>query len=268
MQIDKLLVVYDPTTETQNALDRAAIIAGNEGSSVHLYACIHSDTAPDGKEGEEAVAAQHEILNQAAERLIQQGIAVSTEVEWEKDWYQAIIDATERSGAGAVLKSSHPHGRGERRFKRTSDWTLIRDCSRPVLLVKAPVSNEPRRVLAAIDIGSGNENYGELNETILNFCQRYIGTEGAEIYFINAHKDLPTRPDRGTLIRKCGVEGDRVLIEMGEPDKIIVDKANELGINLVVIGNSARAGLSALMKANTAEKVLDKLDCDLLALTT
>ena len=122
-------------------------------------------------------------------------------------------------------------------------------------------------MLAAIDIGSDNENYGELNETILSFCQRYIGNEDAEIYFLNAHKDLASRPDRGTLIRTCGVEGDRVLIEMENPDKAILKHAGELGVNLVVIGNSARSGLSALMKSNTAEKVLDQLECDLLALT-
>jgi universal stress protein E len=268
MQIDRILVVYDPTTESQNALDRAAIIAANEGSSIHLYACIHEDTAPDGCTGEQdAVAAQRDILARAAEPLTEQGIEVSTEVQWQQDWYQAIIDAVERNGAGAVLKSSHPHGMGARRFKRTSDWTLIRECECPVLLVKTPASKEPRKVLAAIDIGSDNENYAELNDTILGFCQRYIGQEGAEIYFVNAHKDLPSRPDRGTLIRTCGVEGDRVLIKMGEPDKVIVEQAGELGVNLVVIGNSARAGLSALVKANTAEKVLDKLDCDLLALT-
>ena len=268
MKIDRILVVYDPTSDSQNALDRAAIIATNEGSSIHLYACIHKDTAPAGTDNQQqAVETQQEILQQAAAPLIEQGIAVSTEVDWAEDWYQAIIEATARNGAGAVLKSSHPHSKGERRFKRTSDWTLIRECDCPVLLVKTPAGKDPRKVLAAIDIGSDNENYGELNETILSFCQRYIGNEDAEIYFLNAHKDLASRPDRGTLIRTCGVEGDRVLIEMENPDKAILKHAGELGVNLVVIGNSARSGLSALMKSNTAEKVLDQLECDLLALT-
>jgi universal stress protein E len=269
MQIDRLLVVFDPTTEAQNALDRAAIIAGNEGSHIHLYACIHSDTAPEGADDEQAaIDAQQAILEKAAAPVVEAGVPVTTEVEWAEDWYQATVAAADRNDAGAVIKSSHPHGKGERRFKRTSDWTLIRDCACPVLLVKAAVTKEARKVLAAIDIGSANENYGALNETILSFCQRYIGKDDAEIYFLNAHKDLASRPDRGTLIRTCGVDSDRVLIKMGDPDKMIVEQAEELGVNLVVIGNSARAGLSALVKSNTAEKVLDKLDCDLLALTS
>ena len=53
---------------------------------------------------------------------------------------------------------------------------------------------------------------------------------------------------------------------MGDPDKVIVEVAKSLDANLVVIGNSARSGLSALVNTNTAEKILDELDCDLLAL--
>ena len=271
MQIDKILVVYDPTTEAQPALERAAIIAGNEGSEVHLYSCVYSDTVPAGQDSADeaqAVAAPQAIIEAAAAPLVEQGIKVSTEVEWAKDWYLAVVKAAERNGSGAVLKSSHKHSKGERVLKKSSDWTLIRECASPVLLVKSEVTNEPRKVLAAIDIGGDSEAYGQLNDNILSFCNRYIGSDNAEIYFVNAYKDLPSRPDRGTLLRTCGIEGDKVLIEMGEPDKVIVDKAQELGVNLVVIGNSARSGLSALVKSNTAEKVLDKLECGLLVMTS
>ena len=266
MQIDHLFVVYDPTSEDQLALDRSAVIAGNEGSKVHLYACIHDDTSSaDGQDA--SVSALKAKLEQAAAPLREKGIEVSTEVEWEKDWYKAVVSAADRSGAGAVLKSSQRHSKGSRRLKKTSDWTLIRECNCPVLLVKTNATLEPRKVVAALDIRGEAENYGKLNENILSFCQRYIGTDDADVHFVNAHKDLASRPDRGTLIRTCGVDGDKVHIKMGDPDNVIVDIAEALEVNLVVIGNSARSGLSALVKSNTAEKVLDKLQCDLLALT-
>jgi universal stress protein E len=266
MQIDHLFVVYDPTTEEQLALDRAAVIAANEGSKVHIYTCIHDDTSPNSDE-QAGVSAFEVKLDQAAAPLREKGIEVSTEVEWDKDWYSAVVKAAERSGAGAVLKSSRRHSKGQRRLKKTSDWMLIRECSCPVLLVKTAATTEARKVLAALDIRGEAENYGQLNESILSFCQRYIGSDAADVHFINAHKDLTNRPDRGSLVRICGVESDHVHIKMGDPDDVIVENAEELDVNLVVIGNSARSGLSALVKSNTAEKVLDKLQCDLLALT-
>jgi len=266
MEIDRLFVVFDPTTEQQLALERAAVIAANEGSKIHLFACIHDDTAP--KDDREAgLAEQEAIVDQAAEAVRAKGIDVTTEVVWEKDWYNAVISAAKQADVGAVLKSSVPHSKSQRRLKRTSDWTLIRECHCPVLLVKSSATLEPRKVLAALDISGDKEAYGELNSNILQFSKRYVGTDGAEIHFLNGHKDLISRPDRGTLIRVCGVDADHVHIKMGEPDEVIVETAEELAVNLVVIGNSARSGLAALMDSNTAERVLDKLECDLLALT-
>lgn len=266
MKIDNILVVYDPTTVDQPALNRAAVIAEAEGVKVHVYSCIHSDTSSIVDE-QGAVAGQEATLAAAVKPLQDKGIAVSTEVEWDKDWYQAVVKAAERNGSDAVLKSSQRHSKGQRRLKKTSDWTLIRDCACPVLLVKSEANRNRRKVLAAIDITGKKEIYGELNDNVLSFCKRYIDADNAEVDFISAHSDLAGRPDRGTLIRTCGVDTSRVHIAMGDPDDVIVAKAEELGVNLVVIGNSARSGLYALMNTNTAEKVLDKLDCDLLALT-
>jgi universal stress protein E len=68
------------------------------------------------------------------------------------------------------------------------------------------------------------------------------------------------------MIRACGVESNKVHIELGESSNVIVEKAKVLDANLVVIGNSARSGLSAVVNNNTAEKILDELECDLLAI--
>jgi universal stress protein E len=73
------------------------------------------------------------------------------------------------------------------------------------------------------------------------------------------------RPDKGALVRACGVPAENIHIKMGEPDEVIIETAKTLGVNLVVIGNSARSSLSGPINTNTEEKTLDELDCDLLA---
>ena len=135
-----------------------------------------------------------------------------------------------------------------------------------MLLVKGEVNNHARKVLAAIDTRVESKSYKQLNENILNFCKRFMHMENAELHFVNAHAGLPDRPDKGALVRACGVPADNIHVRMGDPDKVIVEVAKSLDANLVVIGNSARSGLSALVNTNTAEKILDELDCDLLAL--
>ena len=271
MQINSIFVVYDPTSDAQPALERAALIAQTEGPDVqlHLFSCIYSEIPKsEEKSGEvdRLVDAQAEILSSVIAPLVEQGIRVSTEIKWKKNWYKAVVRAAARHNADAVFKASHKHSATQRLFKKTSDWTLIRECSCPVLLVKRGVKSGAPKVLTAIDVRGDKDSYEEVNKNILSFCKRFVDAEHAEVHFITAYKDLPSRPDRGSMVRACGVQSDKVHIELGEPVKVIVDKAKALDANLVVIGNSARSGLSAVVNSNTAEKILDELECDLLAI--
>lgn len=269
MKVKKILVVFDPTTDTQIALERAALIAGHEGSEIFLFSCIHS-RIPKSEEKkaqiEKLVAAQSDILAAAIKPLVDAGIRVKTEIKWKKDWYQAVVKAAARSGADAVIKASHSHSATQRLFKNTSDWTLIRQCDCPVLLVKHRPTGEGRKVVAAVNMRGDKGAYEDINANILEFCKRYTEADTAEVHFLSAHVDLASRPDRGSMIRACGVDGDYVHIKMGEPSKVIVECADELDANLVVIGNSARSGLAAAVNSNTAERVVDGLTCDLLVI--
>ena len=81
MKVKKILVVFDPTTDTQIALERAALIAGHEGSEIFLFSCIHS-RIPKSEEKkaqiEKLVAAQSDILAAAIKPLVDAGIRVKT----------------------------------------------------------------------------------------------------------------------------------------------------------------------------------------------
>jgi len=267
MNLEKMLVVYDPTTDAQPALERALHIAEHEGNEIHLFSCIYSDlpkSADKSSEKKRLIAAQGEILDSVVAPLIEKGIKIATEIVWKKDWYKAVVRASARSGADSVCKASHSHSATQRLFKKTSDWTLIRQCECPVLLVKKQAKDGGRKVVAAIDLRGDKDSYEEINSNIFDFCRRFMDSDNSELHFLTAHNDLSSRPDRGSMIRACGVAGDYVHIKMGEPSKVIVECASELGVNLVVIGNSARSGLSAAVNSNTAEKVLDELKCDLL----
>lgn len=46
------------------------------------------------------------------------------------------------------------------------------------------------------------------------------------------------------------------LVEVGDPAEIISRKANELGVDLIVLGNHCRHGIQHLLHRNTAEKVM------------
>ena len=51
----------------------------------------------------------------------------------------------------------------------------------------------------------------------------------------------------------------------GEPEKIIPSLAIERNTNLIVLGTVARTGIVGLVIGNTAERILDTVDCSVLA---
>jgi universal stress protein E len=270
MEFTNIFVVYDPTREEQPALERAANIAQQAaGLNLHVFACIYSDipkSTGKSEEVKELISRQKDLLNSVVAPLVDKGVQVTTEVEWDQDWYQAVVRASVKSSADVVLKSSYKHTSSQRILNRTSDWTLIRECLCPVMLVKEGAKRDAPKVLAAIDIRAGKKSYESLNQHIIGLSQRILDEKRAEVHFINAHKDLSSFPDRNALIRSCGVESDKIHIELGEPEDVIVEKARTLDVGLVVMGNSARSGLSALINGNTVEKVVDRLECDILSM--
>jgi len=269
MERKTLFVVFDPTREEQPALERAAAIARERPIQLHVFACIFADAEREADRAEfiRGQLADHKVLlDTAVAPLSQAGIPVTTEVEWDRDWYHAAVRASVRNHADLVLKSSYRHSTRQRLLKRTSDWTLIRECLCPVLLVKEGEQSPLRRVLAAIDIRRDDPTSRKLNQHLLDFGSEVLDAGSAELHFVNAGEDLQSLPDRNTLIRCCGVDSSRIHIQLGRPEDVIIDSARSLQANLVVVGNAARSGFSAAINGNTVEKVLDRLNCDVLSI--
>ena len=268
-QYSNLFVVYDPIREKQPALERAADIAADTGASLHVFACIYAETGAAADKSDEIaqlLAQQQTTLDLAVAPVRERGIAVTTELEWDKSWYLAVVRASIKMGADMVLKSSFKHSSSKRILNKTSDFTLMRECLCPVLLVKDCTVREIPKVLAAIDICARKESYERLNKNVIDFSKLFVGKNGTEVHYINAFQDYKGVPDRQELIENWGIQSDRIHIKLGDPDKVIVQQANKLGVGLVVVGNSARSGLPAAFIGNTAERVLDKLDCDVLSM--
>ena len=55
-------------------------------------------------------------------------------------------------------------------------------------------------------------------------------------------------------------------VEEGLPETVIEQVASKLDAELVILGTVGRTGFSAALIGNTAEHVIDQLNCDVLAL--
>ena len=69
-----------------------------------------------------------------------------------------------------------------------------------------------------------------------------------------------------SLRQKFGIDEDHTHVREGFPEEVIPEVAKEIEAELVILGTVGRTGLSAALLGNTAEHVISKLSCNLLAI--
>ena len=84
-------------------------------------------------------------------------------------------------------------------------------------------------------------------------------------YFETAQNTHTKSMDK--YLEKYDFDKDNIhIIEGLEPEEIIPDIASVVGVDLLVMGSVGRDGFEAALVGNTAEKILDELECDVLVL--
>ncbi len=157
-----------------------------------------------------------------------------------------------------------------------------------VLLVKNADWPENANIIASVHVGSELDTHIDLNdrmvEQLLNLSKRL----GASPYLVNAYPVTPanitielpefdpttyTDAVRGhhltamkALRQKHGLSEEQTLVQQGLPEDVIPEAAKQLNAAMVILGTTGRTGLSAVFIGNTAEHVIDKINCDVLAL--
>ena len=271
-----VFVVLDPTCMEQAAIEageelvRAYKTHRNIDAVMHLYCCINSESVAMVPMDDEA-AGQGATLQRVGawlERLAAQpradGMAVETEVEWDDDWRHAIVRAAARHDSTMVVKNMTQHSRFVRLVRETADWTLIRECQCPILLVKTGKQFRMRNLLVAVKHSPDDETYEKANDDILAAANRMADQLGATLHAVTCY-DEGVPPDRQRFADRCGLQRNQVSAAAGSPEKIIAETAAQQASDLLLIGRVARPDNPSAV-GKTARKVIDEIDTEVLIL--
>lgn len=219
---------------------------------------------------------------------------VRYEVEFGKTPAMRIIRRVLRQGHDLVVKDTEP-AEGGRGF-RSVDMQLLRKCPCAVWLCR-PERSAPEKnaaIAVAIDPESRASDEEELALRLLRVSSSLAERCGSELHVVSCwdfefEETLHRNPwyrvpedelfrivsqargkRRGTLddlVRKADLgEKAHVHFERGHPGEIIPSFLEKNGTDILVMGTVARTGLSGLLIGNTAEDILQKAPCSLLAL--
>lgn len=168
---------------------------------------------------------------------------------------------------------------------------LQRKCPCPVWVIR-PTRARKLRVLAAVN---PDAHEVALNHLILELAASMVDLHGGELHVAHAW-ELPgeatmrqsprfreSREELDTLLDYVRANHERSFDELlghtktadapwqvhlvkGAPAQVITDLAADMRINLIIMGTTARTGMSGLVMGNIAENILDHVDCSVIAL--
>jgi len=262
----KFLVVVDPSHEQHVALDRMVdIIRQQQGRDIeiHLYIGFESDDKSDPDLPEEVVCGR-EWRRALFRPLIELGVEFTAELFWTRHWRNSIVGAASRYGCDEIMlsKSSAENKRGI----TDSKWELLRRADCEVVIVGSDTSGGLKCILAAVDTQSKNDEDEAMNKKILERGKYLAEFYGADLHVVNAYKDSEDFPDRGLIQRMSEVPMENIHRDMGRPEDVIYDVAQKINADFVILGTKPHHSIRATLRGNTSEKVMDKLNIDVLAL--
>ncbi len=301
-RLDRILAVVDPTADAQPALDKARLLAGRCGATLDLFLCDFdpslsvrpfADTDRLRALREAFVARRSAFLEERAAELRAQGIPTETSVRWDHPVHRGIVRRVRESSPDLVVKDTHYHSVLRRTLFTNTDWNLIRDCPAPLLLTKPAEWSAAPRILAALDPEHLGDKPAALDHDLLDWGNGLAATLDGELYAVHAFfpaallaaatgaADLPllagatadamVATERARVaevlagvVREHGIAAERVLLEQGSAVEVLPRVADILRADLLVMGAVSRGRLQEIFVGSTAERVLDRLPCDVL----
>ena len=289
-----ILVVIDPTADEQKALARACILAQSTGAKITAHLTIYdfSYEMTTMLSGEEREAMRQTVINDR-ELWLKDLVAafnqdISVKVEWHNRPFESILNAVKDFHYDIIIKSTHEHPTLQSVIFTPTDWHLIRKSWVPLLLVKDHQWPEGGHILAAINAGSEEAEHQSLNDKISEEAFKFSRLVNADVNFVNSYPGTPIniaieipefdaneyndamKQHHLDVMKKhadkYGIEDKYLHVREGLPEDVIEAVAEEIDAELVILGTVGRTGLSAVLIGNTAEHVIDRLNCDLLAL--
>lgn len=299
-----ILLVAENGIVGPDAGSRALTLAQANGASVTLIDVIAVEGGDfqqllgtlGGSSGntveEQLLAIRKAELNQLAIPFREAGIEVDTLVMTGTPFIEVIREVL-RKQHDLVMKAAGEEGSRRWRVFSSTELHLLRKCPCPVWLVR------PRRgmyfdsIMAAVDPFPEDQEDDPLGRLIMDLATSLSVMENSALSIVHAWHLVGERAMRNSAMAKIPkaeinrlveeqrkkdearlvrlveqypqVQRSQVHMVKGEPEDVIVDYAQQFGADLIVMGTIGHAGVRGLLIGNTAESVLTRVDCSVMA---
>jgi len=246
------------------------------------------------------VSEKREQLEQVVTCTAKSGVDIKINVLIGKPFLEVIRQVL-RNKHDLVIKCVEPSATLKDVLFGSTDMHLMRKCPCPVWIIKPTEHQHYRRILSAVDQDPEEAVKDVLNRQILEMSTSMALTEFSELHIVHAWHLVTEnifRSDRTdvtdaevdamvaeeankrkqwleNLVSTYGSKGDKDAIDYldpqlhmikGDAKHIVPTIARELNVDLIIMGTLARTGIPGFFMGNTAESILNQIDCSVLTI--
>ena len=247
---------------------------------------------------EPAVVIRERIVEEESQRLEQwvdfvrrSGVQVSGKMLYGMPFVEIIREVL-RNEHDLVMTTAEGWGILRAKLFGSTTMHLMRKCPCPVWVIKPSPPEWHTRILAAVDPNPLDEERHALNIKIMDLATALARRQQSELVVVHtwtfpveaalrstqsmrsSEVDTWVRDARDQhrhwlagLLQPYALEDlkHQVYMLKGEAGRLIPELAAEKEVELIVMGTVSRTGIAGLFFGNTAEKILRRVDCSVLA---
>ncbi len=295
-KLNHIVAIVDFRQSQHFALPRAVELA-------HLFSCkitvlantyesfmefIPSSSAIDRRLiKQEAIEQNQDKLKAMVAELDAADIDISYQTVWNKSFHVGLIEFINQNDFDLVVKTARAHSNLQKLLFTPTDWHLLRETKTNNLFVKKGSWPSKSSILGAINI-EDDEQHRELNKKIIVTTVKLAEVCQAKANILNVFPWPMIKLDKfNHLFDKKGlfldikqqhskavnsfvesvakISGKVIVAEGLEPEETIPEMVKSSYSDLLVMGTVGRKGVQAAVIGNTAEKILDEIECEVLA---
>lgn len=289
MQCKQILAATDFSPAGDLASERAALLAQQHDATLHLLHVLPTISwAMFGRALVEHPLITEKHLYQAArERLVnlgtayqeRYGITVQVHVDIGRP-YQRIADYVATHAIDLSVLGPHAENLARDLFVGSTARKFLHKGTHPALIAQSPATGAYRRVLVAVDFSESSQQAVELAAAIApdaplhvlhiydvmfegkmryagveqEVIQKYRDAAGEEAWRM-MHEFISELPQRERVVPA---------VQHGQPARAILDEAQALQADLIVMGKRGGFELDTLFLGSVTESILHGIDRDLL----
>lgn len=292
-----ILVTVDLVQQTHPELERAQQIARYSGGTVHIVDVLRDLNmaarflAPQWQASHEELAQEKvAALEKLAQASRQQGIE-TTSTLLRGNFSQQMLEVVQSRRIDLIVRPAKGTNSSEEGYLGSTSSELLRRAPCAIWLTQGEHSDECKHILAAVDATPDDEAHTVLNRQILQRSLDLVEREGCDlqvvyvwdVYGAELLRDRLPESDFEEMLQRNRVAHEesyeRVVSEFhlhtrdnnvhmlrGEATTVIPDFCRKREIDLMVCGTVSRVGITGMMIGNTANRMLKRIPCSILAL--